>query len=60
MQTFNVSVKVDQDGFKTFSVDKEVYNYIRQLENAVKYPHAKAALLSMYPSRFDYLKQLHN
>lgn len=58
MQTLNISVKVNQDEFRIFPVDKEVYNYIRQLENAVKYPQAKAALVELYPSRFDYLKQL--
>jgi len=47
---YYIAIK-DKDGFKKHDVNKDVYMYIRQLENYIKYPmHSK--LKEVYNGRF--------
>lgn len=56
MPKHNVSVKVTQGQYRTVEVPQEVYSYIKQLENAVRFEHSKKALAREYPERFkDYV-----
>ena len=47
-----VAIRLKDGGYKHFAVEKEVYEYIRQLEFCVRYPHLSKLRLR-YPGRFD-------
>ena len=47
-----VSVKINEDEYRHFTVPKPVKTYIQQLENAVRFPHTKEKLINLYPDRF--------
>jgi hypothetical protein len=48
-----ISIKINPETYKTFEVDKNVYIYICQLENAVKYEHTRERLKKLYSERFN-------
>lgn len=49
--SYYVSVKNDLGTFHNFKVAREVQQYIKQLESAIKYPHA-SNIAELYPERF--------
>lgn len=53
--SFNVAVQVDRGAIEYISVPKPVYDYIMQLENAVRDEtgFVKSKLKEAYPSRFN-------
>jgi hypothetical protein len=51
MTKYSLSVKIDDDTFKYFSVPHEVYVYVRQLETYITNPK-NSKLKELYPSRF--------
>ena len=55
LPTFNLSIKLSSTKYTHFSVPKEVYDYVRELENHIAQPE-KSELLVLYADRFDYLR----
>lgn len=51
MSNYSLSIKVDNETFKYFSVPYEVYVYVRQLEIYINNPE-QSELLNLYPTRF--------
>lgn len=54
MSNYNLSIKVSPEEYKHFEVPKEVYTYVKQLENAVanSSEDVKECLKILYPGRF--------
>lgn len=54
MLHYNLSIKVSPEEYKHFEVPKEVYTYVKQLENAVENSseELKECLKILYPGRF--------
>mgnify|MGYP001563192200 CR=1 FL=1 len=48
-----VSVKTSGNEYKHVHVEEDVYFYIKQLENAVKYKDVASKLKQAYPDRFQ-------
>lgn len=53
MPKYFLYVKIDETNFKHFQVPKEVYVYVCQLENALRYSRTKEAMKQLYPGRFE-------
>jgi hypothetical protein len=47
-----LSIKNKDGNFEHFLVPKEVYMYVHQLENAIKYPD-RSGIKQLYPERFN-------
>jgi hypothetical protein len=46
-----IVIKNDNGEMEKFEVETAVYKYVRQLENAIKYP-IRSKIAELYPDRF--------